>query len=358
MRNKYRISIYAGQHIFWGLLSMAWYRSLMFRRVPNCSYEQSILILWLLFASFIILGFLFTASTHRNTVNLIITLLVPYEVYTTISLGRFFLPGIYCSFVIGAVLSILLSLWVLVAPIKQATNRKKVVLRRLYQTAVNTRVVIPTCMSSILIFCTITQLNGGIPVAMNTSPSIDKSVESDTIANHIETLCLLQAETWAGLSSEDKLSVIQVVANIERRYLGIFDALFVKTDVLEEGTIATYEDASNRITIDIGHLEEDSPEEILNSVAHECYHAYQHVLVDLYLDSSEEYRSLQVFNTAREYLDEYSDYADGGSTEQEFMEYYFQTVEITARAYADAAVDEYFTRIDAYLAAANNGETE
>ena len=290
--------------------------------------------------------------------NLIITLLIPYEVYATISLGRFFLTGIYCSFVIGAVLSILLSLLVLVAPIKQTANGKRTILRRLYQTAVNTRVVVPTCMSSILIFCTITQLNGGIPVAMNTSPSIDESVESDTIANHIETLCLLQAETWVGLSSEEKISVMQVVANIERRYLGIFDALLVKTDVLEEGTIATYEDATNRITVDIGHLEEDSPEELLNSVAHECYHAYQHVLVDLYLDSNEEYRSLQVFNTAREYLDEYLDYADGGTTEQEFMEYYFQTVEITARAYADDAVDEYFTRIDAYLADANNEETE
>ena len=358
MRNKYHISTYAGQHIFWGLLSMVWYRSLLFRRIPNCSYEQSILILWLLFASFIILGFLFTAPTHRNTMNLVITLLIPYEVYATISLGKYFLLGIYCSAAIGAVLSILLALWVLLAPIKQTANRKRTVMRRLYQTAVNTRVIVPTCLSSILVFCAITQLNGGIPVAMNALPSIDESVESETIANHIETLCLLQTETWAGLSSEERLSVMQVVANIERRYLGIFDALVVKTDVLEEGTVATYEDATNRITIDIGHLEEDSPEEILNSVAHECYHAYQHVLVDLYLDSSEEYRSLQVFNTAREYLDEYSDYADGGSTEQEFMEYYFQTVEITARAYADDAVGEYFTRIDAYLAASDNEETE
>ena len=358
MRNKYRISTYAGQHIFWGLLSMVWYRSLLFRRIPDCSDEQSILVLWLLLAFFVILGFLFTAPTHRNTVNLVITLLIPYEVYATISLGKYFLPGIYCSAAIGAVLSILLALWVLLTPIKQTANRKRTVLRRLYQTAVNTRVVVPTCMSSILVFCAITQLNGGIPVAMNVSPSIDESVESDTIANHIETLCLLRTETWAGLSPEERLSVMQVVANIERRYLGLSSALVVKTDVLDADTFSTYENVTHQITIDIGHLENDPPGETLNSVAHECYHAYQHALVELYQDSNEEYRSLQIFNTAREYLDEYLDYADGGSTEQEFMEYYFQTVEMTARAYADDAVDEYFTKIDVYLAASDNEETE
>lgn len=255
-------------------------------------------------------------------------------------------------------MSIFLALWVLLSPMKQAVNRKRIILRRLYQTAVNTRVIVSACMSSVLIFCTLTQLNGGIPFAINVSQSINKSAESDSLANHIETLCLLQAETWEGLSLEERLSVMQVVANIERKYLGIFDTLVVKTDVLNEDTVATYENTAKRITIDIGHLEDDSSEEVLNSVAHECYHAYQYALVDLYLDSSEEYRSLQIFNTTREYLNEYSGYTDGGNTKQEFMEYYLQEVEITARAYADDAVDEYFARIDDFLATANIEETE
>ena len=93
-------------------------------------------------------------------------------------------------------------------------------------------------------------------------------------------------------------------------------------------------------------MENDSVEEVLNSCCHEAYHGYQHRLVDAYNESSEENQRLRIYRNVVYYIEEFGDYADGY---EDFCSYYSQRCEMDARAYAEDAVVDYYSRIDEYL---------
>ena len=184
---------------------------------------------------------------------------------------------------------------------------------------------------------------------MSTTPSTGQTLlEQDTIKNNVDILDQLWPNQWEKLSLSEKASVLQVVANIERTYLGLPHELRVKTDILDDDTLGSYNRISHQITVDAAYLEDESPEEILGTIAHECYHAYQHMLVDLYIDSDERYKELQIFYDVRKYAEEFSSYEDGGIDNENFHKYYIQSVEIDARNYAVDAVDDYYAKLEEY----------
>ena len=347
-KNTYTKLGYLGEHLLWGLFSMICYRSLFFRSLPSLSAGQSRLFLWVLVAVLLPAGVLLSFRRHRNTANLTATLLIPYELYTAFSLGRFFRLGLWLSAGFAAALSTVLTVWVLRAP---AGPRRRSPDRRIRagQIAVNCRGAAALCMTPVLLFALATQINGGIPLGTDVRRAADDALDSATIANHMETLLCLQPDQWDACSLAERLSVLQVVADIESRYLGLPQGLTVRTDLLGDSTLGTYSYTACRITIDTEHLENDPPEEVLDSVAHECYHAYQRFLVDLYLDNDEQFRSLQIFRPVRDYAEDFANYTDGQDTDEAALSYYYQTVEISARAYAREAVTDYYDRISEYL---------
>lgn len=324
---------YITDHICWGLMTMVWYRTFLYRPIPTWSNGPSKLLLWGLWAAALLGGYAATARRRRNATNLTVTLLLPYEVYTALSLGRYFKTGIALSLAAAAAAGggfLLLALL--------ASPRRRVLARRVRLALLRFRAAAAVCMGSVLIFSLITAIHGGIPFWGEGRPA-NVPREEATIAACAETLCKLEEDVWQGLSTGEKLRVLQAVADIERSRLGLSHDLSVRTDLLGDGTLGSYRGSAHQITIDTTHLEQSPPQEVLRSVVHECYHAYQQALVALYLASDEAYRSLQVFDAARAYAEEYADYQDGqGDT---FLAYYAQAVEVTARAYAESAVASY-----------------
>lgn len=57
-----------------------------------------------------------------------------------------------------------------------------------------------------------------------------------------------------------------------------------------------------------------------------------------------------LFQYVGSYTEEFSDYNDGS---RDLMDYYYQTVEVQARQYAEVSVADYYGRIREYLEAAN-----
>ena len=68
-------------------------------------------------------------------------------------------------------------------------------------------------------------------------------------------------------------------------------------------------------------------------------------MIDLYNATPEGYRDMLLFQYVGDYIEEFSNYADGS---ENTIDYYNQTVEIAARRYASDSVEEYYELIDKY----------
>lgn len=184
-----------------------------------------------------------------------------------------------------------------------------------------------------------------IPASSVPAISNDHS-NPQTISNNIDTVLLLQEKEWSILTTQEKIDVLQTVANIEAHYLGLPNELNVGASNLDEDTLACYDDSTHTISIDITHLESDLVYNVLESCCHEAYHSFQHRLVDVYNTSDGQLKGLCFFKSAAQYSQEFDDYADG---ENDYYAYYSQNCERNARHYAEDAVEDYYSRIDEYL---------
>lgn len=89
----------------------------------------------------------------------------------------------------------------------------------------------------------------------------------------------------------------------------------------------------------------NDPMDLVNTICHESYHAYEHRLIDMYESSSDQYKQLKVFEYATEYQKEFNNYTEYLPELDNYEEYYYQLCEADARDYADVREFEYYVSI-------------
>ncbi len=162
----------------------------------------------------------------------------------------------------------------------------------------------------------------------------------------MESLILLRDDAWHDLSLKERLGVLQTIANIEKQYLGLPHELIVETADLGDIQIATYRDATHEIQVNVNSLLFDSPQDLVDSICHEAFHAFQHRLIDAYDGADDALKPLRIFRSASIYKEEFNNYADG---EDNLLEYMLQECEIDACEYAERSTEDYFDMIRDYL---------
>ena len=197
------------------------------------------------------------------------------------------------------------------------------------------------CVMAIIAF---NSVFSGFPLRSKVEATVND--QSQTIANCMDTLVLLENSRCQKLSEKEKIDVMQVIANIEQRYLGVPHELIVIASELEPETRGDYTNVSHIIRINRKYLNEGDPFDLVGTVAHEAYHAYEHSLVELYEQAPKGMKSLSIFRDAVIYMKEFSDYRDASDN---YDEYYDQMCERDARHYADYSKKDYRDRIFAYL---------
>ena len=170
-----------------------------------------------------------------------------------------------------------------------------------------------------------------------------------TVAENIEIVCQFQEYIWETLSISERLAASQVIANIERGRLGISTPLTIEADSLSESGYGYYDDRTYRIVLNIDYLLYGSAEETLDTLCHEAFHAFEHRLVDAYDSLDDSSKDLMIFSTAVKYKEEFTE----SSHNFDYFDYFFSNTEIDARNYAERSVDEYYQRIDEYVANMN-----
>lgn len=344
--NTMTLKEYLWEHFFWGILSMIWFRCLIFRAVDSLTLIQSKALLWGILAVSIVSGIVMTYKARRNYTSLIITLALPYEAYALYTYWNVLTWQFYVSVGIAIFLSVTYIYLILSQRITNIKMKKFIVRKRTKKCFLGVRAIASFCFLIVVVSVATSSLFGVSLTKSKVSADVNQNQETWTIANNIDYVAMFYKETWNELSVEDKTTAMQVIANIECRYLGLPHELTLIIACLPEDTLASYEDRTHTIRVNLDHFEDADPLEIIDSICHEAYHAYQHRLVDVYDSLNSEYKNMLVFYNASIYKEEFASYTDG---HDDYLGYYFQSCERNARSYASDAVEEYQEYINDYI---------
>lgn len=331
--------------IFGAFISMIWYKNLLFRCLFDLTYKDSKLVLWGMIIGVTIIMRTIIYKKH-STWSLISSLLLSYGAYTALTYWNTI--GGRIQLILGSAFGVafLLCVLVMTRSIPNKRRRKRIIKRRVHNCVINTFNIVAVAMAVIMIPMITDGALGNSLFDAHTEAKAGVSVNQQTLSGNIDTVLKLQENEWAKLSTNEKLDVMQTVANIEAHYLGVPNEINVGIANLREGTLACYSDSKHMVYISLDHMETDTASEILNSCCHEVFHCYQHRLIDAFNNAGEELKELRIFKEVTAYKDEFDSYVDG---HLDPCAYYFQQCEQDARKYAESAVEDYYARIEDYL---------
>lgn len=134
----------------------------------------------------------------------------------------------------------------------------------------------------------------------------DQTARDDT--DGLDVIMLLRDEEWIGLSEDQELEVLQVIANQTDYTAGITDYAQVVIGDLSYPVVGSYDPETNEIVIDREIFETSDQWELVRIVLHEGHHHVTYTLSEAYDSLPEEYRGLEYFSALRTYYYEYHNY--------------------------------------------------
>ena len=267
------------EHIFWLALAWIWYRSLLFRCVPQHTLTESKLILLGFVLVFSAVGILFQMQNNRNGMGVILDLVLGYGAYTVLTYWPIYPRLIKICLVAAGILSLLYAALVLCRRMRSRKYVLKILRRRLGLVAFMSKKIVGMSLALIMGGSGASVLFGSSLLKSDVRPATKTNLSEQTIANNMDTILLLQEDEWEKLSAQERLDVLQTVANIEQRYLGLPNELNVGVANLDADILEYYTDKTHEIIVSADSLLYDSPWEVLDTICHEAYHSYQYRLV-------------------------------------------------------------------------------
>lgn len=348
MKNTYSASGFIFTNIYGYFIAWFWYKALLFRSIEGLSFAKSMLLLLLLLIVSLAVGYSTQKKTRMNTVSIAMNIVTGYGLYTLVSYFPI-LKSLILSIV--ALLSVLVGLYAtyLITYRREGVSAYKMIPKRVFTFVRGSQAFLALGMAILMLVpCVSVTVMSGVSQAKSTIPSVSQEA---TIANNIDCLSRLDNSEWFSLTFEEKLDVLQTIVNIECRYLGLPHELnVVATDMERDTILGNYSDRSHTISVSVKSLMYDAPCEVVDTVCHEAYHAYQHCLVDMYNSCDDQYRDLKVYRRVKKYEVEFGDYITGT---EDFCGYYEQACEEDAREYAASAVEDYYNKIHEYINESN-----
>lgn len=334
--NKMRKSEYVVYMLIWSVISMFYYKSLLFRTLDDYSLVQSNLALWGIVAIFSAIGISITFEKQRNSFSIFCIETVSYFCYTVLAYYDYRHDQV--KILLKVIFPIIGVLTILVFRRKGSFSFK------LRQSLLNAYRItaMAVALSVILIGCGLLFKD---KANSNMSDTQCGYASDDTIAKNIEILQNLQEEKWTYLSVDEKVAVLQTVANIEAHYLGLSHGLTVKVAVLDSDTLGTYNDRKHRIQISLDEVDYYGALKCVKTVCHEAYHAYEYQLVKVYDEADDNMKALYIFRDAKKYKSEFANYIHGS---EDYDAYYEQSCEEDARDYAYDAMLDYKEKVYSY----------
>lgn len=331
---------YILEHVWWCYIALIWFR-IIFECIPHLDYSTSKNILYVLLLSGCIFGIACNIKTRRNNFSMAVNIIIPLGIYALIVYFHYFRTVTILVIVSAILLITIYGFLIFGRKIKNIPKEHIIKKRRIRIFAYGSRSLLAMCMAVMMVFMGVKTTLSGSLLKSGVESTNTQTDEEWTIANNIETVCKLQDSVWSGLSLDERMDVLQVIANIEANYLGTDFELNVSSSPLEEYVLGQFSESSHSITLDMEHVKFDSSEDILTSLLHECRHGYQHSCVSLLDDFDEEDKNLYIYREIAEYKYGFANYNK--------IPYYSNPVEVDARQYARESVEDYRNRIKEHM---------
>ena len=156
-------------------------------------------------------------------------------------------------------------------------------------------------------------------------------------------LRLWREEEFSQLQELEKMELFQKLADLECRYLGI-ELLTVERERYECENMRGYYSEYGRILSISEKLLHADRTDVLETLLHECHHAYAHDLVNYVTNTDTiENPELRMFQEVYVLRDAFENYV---KAEENYTAYYWNPVEVEARAYAKERMGTYLMFID------------
>ena len=359
-KNTMKKSEYIWDNLYWTTLVFFSYRNLCFCPVFRLNYTLSTILFAATLVAGTTAGVLLTYKHRRNYTNLFCNIalsLAPYHIisYWNITPTALTVTGCVTAAAICAYTLLILRNYRRRKQNSHAGTAGRQWLRFWF---FNSRVLICAALA-LLMLCTGLKPLIGLPVlefqpnASSTGFS-DADSEGETIEKNMDVILLLQDEYWSKLDANARLKVLKTIADIEANYLGI-EKLTVCAAPLDEILMGHYDDTTRTVTLNLYYLSTEDGRTMLSTLCHECYHAYQHRLVDLYNQADPDVKGLLLLRDIPRYQNEFSNYIDGTG---DYEGYSSQSCELDSDSYASSAVVTYLYCIQQYNQEQNGGQTE
>ncbi len=351
MRNINKLSpkIYLIFTVAVSFFAMVIYRATLFQCIFLSTYKESKVTFWVVWVISFVVTYLLTFRRRRNYLSVFSNAVLPLGIYSFMAYGDnnlivsfagmtiILLGGIYCFAV-------------LVRPIKTDDMLKgAIILRNRFLNSINgTRTIAAVCVLGM--FVSLLSFNAfDLPVFV---PSVKPSVsvaedKTEVLEESMPVISKIDDDIWVTLTFEDRLDVLQTLANVDASQQGVSHEINLCAEYLGSSTYGTYDYSTHTVTINAAVVEWDTSAQSVNTVMHEVRHAYQHDLTDAYLSLDKDYQQLLAFDDVRKYYENIEYYQS--AEKYGFDQYENQTIEVDSREYAEAKSAFYFRLVDKYI---------
>lgn len=327
------------EHLFWVVVTWLLYKNILFRCVENYSFTESKIIFLLVLGMACIPGILCNLKKDRNDFSVFFNIVTGYGLYTVLTYFQIQRNLIITVLSITVSISIITGCYIMQRQIKRRNYFRKTIRSAIVTIVGATQRIIGLGFLVILIVAGGNFLFGSSIIQSSVKPSDTADIYDQLLSESEETIILLDENIWPSLTVQEKAGALQIIANLERSYLGISNELNVcVANLEEEGLWGYYDDSTHEIVIDMDLLLNGSAQDALQCLVHEAFHSFEHRMVDLYKEIDSSNKNFWIFRKAKIYAEEFRYYNNG---ENSYSDYYEQHCESDARDFAEERVKFY-----------------
>lgn len=193
-KNMTSLKDYLADCLFYIPITMIWYRSLLFRCMPEMTCAESKSVLWSMIGISILVYTIFLDRNKWSGWTVVKALSIPYGIYTVMVYSKTVSSWLTYVLCVAAILSVVYLLLLMLRKIKPNLNRRKVIRYRLHRGCVGIQSI---AAAALLLVMGIIGVNGvfGNNILVSSVPAIANDHSSpQTISNNIDTVLLLQED--------------------------------------------------------------------------------------------------------------------------------------------------------------------
>lgn len=346
-----------GDFCFWNfyftIVCFFVYKRTLFRPIGDLDATASfvVLISFLIFWNLLVI---WSGIWRYTGFTIVCNIALEYGVYAAVSYYWFGKNTINIILCITIILIILYAILLFGRNIKAKNKRKRkrIFFGRFRKAVVAFHFMLGIALSLVLLYLIASVFSGKVEAAeirkenQRLIEARNQEIKKRKLPTEREAVLSLQKKTWNGLSKQERLAVVQRIAVIEQKRLGLQMPIIVQTEKLKEEHLGYYVHSDYQMVINEDLLMSDDTGYIINTICHEMQHSFQHWLTEVSQNSDAD-QKLQIFDEAMEYEENFAHYISGDS--EDFEAYYSQKCEKDARSYGEKAVDRYSELLEKYL---------